>query len=107
MTFGHSRVSIYSITTDQPNMASRADPSTVGTQRRIEIEQGESAIVSVRPADNEVDVERDGTRWTFSVESDYRADLIEIYDDGPTTRSDVPEWVEIVLVELGVEGVDA
>jgi len=81
--------------------------ATTGTQRRIEIGKNKSAVVTVRPGEKEVDIERNGTRWTFSVDTDYNAELVDIYDDGPVVHADLPEWVETVLDKIGIEGVDA
>lgn len=82
-------------------------PKSVGQQRRIEIDDDRSAVVVVRPEEKQVEIERNGTRWIFRVDRDHHAELVETYDDGPTVQAELPEWIETVLDEIGVEGIDA
>lgn len=84
-------------------------PRSVGEQTTVAVGRDREATVEVTqdcdyPARVDVVLDR---RWTFGVRDDGVAELLGTFEDGRQVGTSVPDWMEWVLRQVGLEGLKA
>lgn len=84
-------------------------PQSVGQQTTVAVGRDREATVEVtqgRDYPARVDVVLD-RRWKFGVRDDGVAELLGTFEDGRQIGTSVPDWMEWVLRQVGLEGLKA
>jgi len=80
----------------------------IGSKTRINIDNRVATIEVTEDGDYEARVEVDlDRRWKFGVRTDGIAELLGTFEDGRQVGTSVPDWMEWVLRQVGLEGMKA